>query len=571
MVINQNFGMRFLNSRWMLPRELCHLSVFGRTRSGKSQTLLSVAQRAYFYGAKILDLYDAGAMENCYWSLKSNHPFWNNKEFHYGRQTLKAQEFPINCVIPMSKDIPSKLPDIFTPFTIPISELTENDLKAMLGNTLTRSEITLWRTIIDKINSKTTLTDLLNYIAESKEAVEKSFGIKGQGISTIYNMFTTFQRHKLFSSKVNSLSLNLRDELRNKKVVTSLVLKHFPRELWGFIINHFIYKTFELVVNREIKHPVIIIIREAGDFLVSMGLSSPQEEAIRYNFTDILRKGGKHQLYFYIDNQSPLNIDVVKTQFAIKICHYVDNTLELQQALGDLGSMLLTKNDYNTLRTFQPGRCFVLENKGLFCPQMMPPLTMMSGQEGVDFYDIWLKERGQRFKNINNEINIIEEEYTKSEQHWKDLVIEKIEKTRIEKELKEEKKKQKLDEEELEKELKRIERDNLRMQERETKFVDKLKTKRKKHKIVEDDFSQEEVENEIEDEIEEKTEEIEDFKESNEIEDSKEFDENTVESLESNEIIVEEVTQKPLNAIIIEDNDNINKNPSTLIDEITLI
>jgi len=196
---------------------------------------------------------------------------------------------------------------------------------------------------------------------------------------------------------------------------------------------------------------------------------------------------------------------------------------------------------------------------------------MMSGQEGVDFYDIWLKERGQRFKNINNEINIIEEEYTKSEQHWKDLVIEKKEKTRIEKELKEEKKKQKLDEEELEKELKRIERDNLRMQERETKFVDKLKTKRKKHKIVEDDFSQEEVENEIEDEIEEKTEEIEDFKESNEIEDSKEFDENTVESLESNEIIVEEVTQKPLNAIIIEDNDNINKNPSTLIDEITLI
>src|SRR3990167_6296725 len=342
MATQNDFGMRFTNSRWYFPKHITHLCIFGITGSGKSQTLMNCAQRAYFQGAKIVDLYSGGAMEGCYWSLKANHPFWKDREFKFKQQILKAQEFPVEVLCPISKNIPDELPDIFRPFTIPITAITENDLKAMLGNVLTKNEIALWRKITESFNRNTSLHDILNMIIDAQQREDRIPGIHATGISSLHNMFSTFEKHHLFSSKSCPLAINIKNELNKKSVITSLELRYFPQEIWGFIINYFIHTSFDLVLQNEIKHPVILLIREAGDFLMSLGNSSPQEEAVRNNFTNVLRKGRKHELFFWIDNQTPLNIDAVKTQFATKICHRVDNTVELQQSLGDLGAMLLT-------------------------------------------------------------------------------------------------------------------------------------------------------------------------------------------------------------------------------------
>lgn len=414
--------------------------------SGKSQTIKACAERAFLRGnCKIIDLYSGGAEEGAYYALPSTHPFWKDREYPFNKKVTKAMDFPVNCLIPMCKDIPQELPDIFKPFTIPLNTITRNDLKSILGSDLTKNEIALWYRVAEKMGRNTTLIDALNYMIDAKSSKsERTPGVSSHGISSVYNMFRTFEKERLISSATNKLALNLKNELKNKKVITSLILKYFPEEYWGFIINYFIHSIHNMMVSGEIKHNVIVIIREAGDFLEGMS-DSPQEQAVKKGIIHALRKGRKHSLFFWVDNQTPMNLDIVKTQFPLKICHFVDNTVELQNSLGDLGSMLLNKEDYARLMSFPPGRCFVLTNRGLFNPQILPPLSRMSGEEGNDFFTVWRTEKGSRFKDIKEDIVNIDDEYEQAQQKWKDILkerkmakkietIEKKQKTEINKE-----------------------------------------------------------------------------------------------------------------------------------------
>lgn len=419
---------RYLNLRWNLPYKLSHVCIFGQTGSGKSQTIKSCVERAFLKGnTKIIDLYSGGAEEGSYYSLESNHPFWDGKEYVFNRKVTKKMSFPTNCLIPLSKNIPKNLPDIYTPFTIPLNTITENDLKSMLGGDLSKSEIILWRRVFNKIDKNTTLPDLLNYMIDAKSDDKKKDripGVSAHGISSVYNMFNGFEKERIFSSGIHPLALDMKEELKNKEVITSLILKYFPPQYWGFIINYFIHTIYDLVLQSKIKHNVVIVIREAGDFLEGI-TDSPQEEAVKRNIEHVVRKGRKHRLFFWIDNQTPLNMGYIRTEFPIKICHFVDNTESLKNSLGDLGTMLLNREDYGSIMSFKPGMCFVLTNTGLFKLQILPPLSRMSGSEGSNFFAIWRNERGSRFKNIIKEVGSINEEYKEGEKKWKDILFER--------------------------------------------------------------------------------------------------------------------------------------------------
>lgn len=448
-------SMRYLNMRFNLPFRLTHMILYGQTGTGKSQTLKSCVERAFLRGnTKILDLYSGGSEEGAYYALKSSHLFWKDREYKYNNKKTKAMEFPVNCLVPFSKNLPGNIPDIYTPFTIPLNTITENDLKSMLGGDLTKSEIALWRRVHEKINRSTTLIDLLNYMIDTKTSEKKDEripGVSAHGISSVYNMFSAFEKQFLFSSANHPLALNIEHELNNRKVITSLILKYFPEQYWGFIINYFIHTTYDLVLQGKIKHNVIIVLREAGDFLEGM-TDSPQEEAVKRSIINILRKGRKHRLFFWIDNQTPMNMDIIKTQFPVKICHFVDNTEELKSSLGDLGSMLLNREDYTALMGFKPGKCYVLTPSGLFAPQMLPPLSRMSGEEGNDFFSIWRSEKGSRFRPIAKELEDLKQEYKESEQKWKEILERRKVKKKSEKE-KEKLEKKRIRDEQNEKKL----------------------------------------------------------------------------------------------------------------------
>ena len=462
--------------------------------SGKSQSLKSLAERAYLRGIKVFDIYSGGAQEICYFSLKSNHPFWGNREFKYGNsKPLKAMEFPTKVLIPVNpKTIPEELPDIFQPFTIPINSITEKDLKAVLGQQLTKNEVALWRKVQPQINRNTTLPELLIMIVKAQKSDNKlTPGIHATGVSSIYNMFSGFNSTMIFSSGRNQLALNLRNELSDRKVITGLELKYYPQEYWGFIVGHFIHRIYDLKIQGEIKHPVIIVFREVGDYLMNIGETSSQEASIRYNVIEALRKGRKHQLFLWMDNQTPMNLDIVKSQCEIKICHFVDNTVELENALGDLGAQLLSREDYFTLRKFKKGRCFILEKRGLFAPQILPPLSRMSGDEGSDFNEIWRKEKGNtRFRNIKHDLQPIYDEYEDADLNAKDQMLimeeedflkraikrqekklitldERAERFKIKEELKVEKKRKKIEDEILDEEM--IELDDIEIKEPDEK------------------------------------------------------------------------------------------------------
>ena len=70
-----------------MPQQLAHVVVYGQTGSGKSSTLKSLGERAFLRGdCKVIDLYDAGALEGAYYSLASKHDFWTNREYSYRRK-----------------------------------------------------------------------------------------------------------------------------------------------------------------------------------------------------------------------------------------------------------------------------------------------------------------------------------------------------------------------------------------------------------------------------------------------------------------------------------------------------
>jgi len=427
--LGAGLGLRKMGQRWTFPKFLQHLSVFGATGSGKSQTLKNCAEKAYLNGTKIFDLYSAAGNEAGYWGLESNHAFWEKTEFKYAQKRVGKREFPVKVLVPMSETLPRELPDIFEPFTIPINTITEEDIRALLGSTLTTSQIPLWRKIQKKIKKDTTFPDLLNWILDEQKEEKKNAGkgripgVDSRAISSIYNNLQSFEKSMLFSSANCPTALDLNKEIKDYKVITALELKWYPKRLWGFILNHFIHQIYDAKLNGVSKRPTVLMIREVGDFLVNVSEASPQEEAVKRNMVEVLRKGRRSQVFFFIDNQSPVNIDIVKTQCAIKIVHYVDRIAELEGALGDLGSMLLTRNDYATIQTFAPpkgrGRCFILEPRGLFMPKMLPPLSRMSGDEGADFIEIWRNEKGgKRFKNMLVLATPVREEYDKSYNDW---------------------------------------------------------------------------------------------------------------------------------------------------------
>lgn len=498
-----NQSLRFINSRWHLPRNISHMIIYGQTGSGKSQTLKSCVERAFLRGdVKILDLYAGGADEGAYYALKSNHKFWTDRQFYYKDKITQAQEFPVKCLVPMSRKLPAELPDFYQPFTLGVSTITDSDLKSILGSDLTKGEIAIWRKTLANVKKSTSLPDLLRLLIEAKNKKDGKPGASAHGLSSVYNLFSAFERERLFSSTNNPLALDLKAELKNKNVITSLILRHFPEEYWGFIVNYFIHNTYQLVLDNQIKSTIIIVLRELGDFLEGV-TNSPQEAAVKNSIIHVVRKGRKHKLFFWGDNQTPVNIDVVKSEFPIKICHKVDNTYALKEALGDLGAMLLVNDDYARLMNFPPGRCFVLTNSGLFNPQMMPPLSRMSGQEGADFYTIWRQEKGSRFKNIRPYILNINNEYKERYKYWENYDLEKKKRKSELKELK----KKKAEEEKSQLNEQKLKEKIILQQERELRKQQAKKEKIKKREDIVNLRPKKEVKAEIEEDIVEEQEE----------------------------------------------------------------
>lgn len=444
------FGMRHLQSRYVLPENnrLTHVIVFGRTRTGKSQTLKSLAERAFIKGCKIIDIYSSGVGEGFYWSLPSNHPFWKGRELNgKHNRKMRARDFPVRCLVPISNEIPSDLPDICQPFAIPISKLTESDLRALVGKKLTHNQLALWRRLQKVIKPSTTMEELLYLIKQTKKSTDENMAIHALGITALHNILEPFKKHKLLSSSSNPLRLNLEKEINQKSVVTSLILKYTPPDMWGFIVNHFISQIYDYLRRNKgkIKHKVIIVFRELGDFLTE-GEKSAHDEAIKDTLISVMRMGLKNNLLFWGDNQTALNINVIKKEFATKICHKVSDVNSLESALGDEGILYMTKRDYEELSRFPPGRCFILEDRGLFNPQMLPPLSRMTAVEGENFSDVWRHEKGDRFKDMDKELEPIHLEYSVAK-----LKIEE----KIEYEKKKSREKKMLEKMEKEKEKKR--------------------------------------------------------------------------------------------------------------------
>jgi|GEM_PF-6760321 len=482
-----NQSMRFLNARWVLPSNLDgHIIIFGQTRSGKSQTLKGIGERLFLrHRIKVLDLYAGGADEGAYYTLKSNHSFWEKRQFKYKNYPLlRAQEFPTTCLIPICKDIPKDLPDFFKPFTIPINTLTENDIKCFLGSDLTKNESALWHIVSERVNKNTTFPDLMEYILDAQKAKKKTPGISGKGVSSIYNLFRSLEKHHMFSSYYCPTALHLRAEMMDKTVITSLIIKHFPEEYWGFLVNYFIKNVYRMCTNHLIKSEVAILMREIGDFLEDTSDSAPSM-AVKKSICHILRKGIKTGLHFVCDNQTAVNIDVVKTQFETKICHYVDNIIDLQEALGSLGALLLTRPDYNEIRYFGPGKCFVLTKRGLFKPQIFPPLSRMTSTKAEDFFNLWKTEKGiNRFYNISDRIKAVDDEYLLGYKKWKDIEKKKIEAKRE----KEQKEKAILEEEQEKREQQKVLKAEIireeRLQKSREREVEKERIKLERQRLV---------------------------------------------------------------------------------------
>lgn len=414
--------------RFYLPNTSCHIAIFGETGSGKSGTMKVIGEIRRDYNWKILDLYDGASEENCYWCLPSNYRFWGTD----GKRGRTPQGYDTRILVPVIfSKLPKELPNICKLFKIRIIDLTSDDIKALIGKQISSSVSALWGVVSKHIKESTKPYEFLEIIKRSAKGDKDEIGAGKVGLKILYNIIEPMVREGLICSSDDEQALDLLTELKDRHIITSLMLKYVPVQLGhlnlrSFIVQHLLRKMFELKQQSEgnlRKLKVSVLMREATDFLSKGGMGDMGESdmAVRDIISKVLKQGRKFNLFVIIDAQSPSLLNqAVKGQFKIVLAHQIGDysdldeivspsvkdqvTTELKWSIGELPNRYCA-----VLKPREKRQDGVIVGEGAFITEMLPPRTRLM-EEGEDFIQIFREERPEDMIKISDMINKNKEE-----------------------------------------------------------------------------------------------------------------------------------------------------------------
>lgn len=130
------------------PKFPAHAISYGAVGTGKSINTKYRAEYFYSKGCKIIDIYDEGRLENCFYFFPNEDKSMfdlRKRRTPTVKEKWEPRGFPTECFIPVNYSIPKRLPSIFKPFKIAFNDLKFTEFVILLGNiSLVQREILEW-------------------------------------------------------------------------------------------------------------------------------------------------------------------------------------------------------------------------------------------------------------------------------------------------------------------------------------------------------------------------------------------------------------------------------------------
>jgi GTPase SAR1 family protein len=255
------------------PRSLL---VLGVTGCGKTTFLERYVEVEYLKGVKVVDIWDSKAnLEGAFRvfeprgkQLKIMQVF-NEK---VGEKVLESTHYPCKVWMPLSKNLPKKLPSCFEPFTIPLKELGKSDLDFLAEVRRFFMSSVILADLLKKIPKNYTLADFFKELSGLTEyqTADSFFGqkiaIHRQIRRFAMRLFLPFNKEYMISSEVNPLAMTekrLIEELNDQKTFTVFSTKFIDdKKTRTFVTLWLLNRIAQLKSEGKIKQKIIIVIRD---------------------------------------------------------------------------------------------------------------------------------------------------------------------------------------------------------------------------------------------------------------------------------------------------------------------
>jgi len=383
----------------------------------------------YGLGHKIFCLYDAGRLDMSFFMFPSVSPFWKKPKLHFSK-IVTARSYPTEPLIPITSHIPKRLPNCFRPFTIAVSDLTEEDLVALVGEGSKDTIRAAWEYMKIRVNKKTTANDYIQLLTQALNTKEKDQKISHFGPrKLIDSVFRPLLNQGLLSSKNASTAIDVKEIMKDKRTISTLVLRHCPKNLWGFLVHFFMNHInkhlggFEETKRMKIK--TTIVLNEVADLLADDEEKSSAAYSVRKMIGNIAKQSRTVDIFLLMDTQLPSELpDVKDTMSRI----YVYNSslasitramqiIGISQAAGDISS-----DDYALIPRLDRGWYYLFDRTSGVSIHKLMWLRSRTYLDGDDFYEIYDKIFGKtKYQNIRPLLDELAAEKKESEYAWKNI------------------------------------------------------------------------------------------------------------------------------------------------------
>lgn len=381
---------------------------------------------------KIFCLYDGGdRMDMCYFMFPSVSSFWKKPKIRTTKFRRKIiigrRDYPVEVLIPVTKDIPKKLPNNFVPFSIAVSDLDKDDLVALLGGRFEDTIDAAYNYMLEKVNEETTPLDYIK-ILESAWKIGDPDGVKLSyhgPKKLIESAFNPLMNQGLLTSKKLSTVLDLKTILKDKKNISVLVLRHCQKSFHGFLVHYFMNHIHQLLSGRgttkKIKQKTTIVENEISDLLSK----DTEEGSSAYSISKMISRIAKQyrtaSLFLLLDTQLPGELPELKETMK-RVYVYNSSLPSVLKAMAIAGISEyagdINQDDYSIIPRLSKGWYYLFDRDAGVSIHKLEWCRSRTYLDGENFYDIYDKVFG---KTAYQDISLILEEIKKEKERSKEI------------------------------------------------------------------------------------------------------------------------------------------------------
>lgn len=406
--------------------------VTGQSGTGKSMILergMEIFQEKE--DVKVIDIFSS-KIEGSFSALPggSNYEIWQNPE------NPEPRAYPGKIYKPLTQDLNPTQPEPVQPFTIPIKTLSEDSLKALLGD-VSQSHEALFNAMINDIQDMDSpnVAELLKLSEElpDQDYIESSSGIKissptKRGKRPIQHSLIELADHRLVTSKNSPLSLDLYRELNNEDRRMILETAQVQSDkITKFTVVHVLQRILELLKQGEVEPYLAIFIREGHKLLKDENGNGGSSEAFREIIEEFLKESRQVGVSVFIDTQNPEELsDIARSQLNYLFTGRLNTAKGIQTVLDERTREQFSKQDKERIKGLEDHYFYLWTPETLVKNFKSYPTRARHREPGENFRQEWLKLDGE-LRNWDREVKQVREEIQESVQEHNERIEEKIE------------------------------------------------------------------------------------------------------------------------------------------------